>query len=76
MALALTIPMILLSGPVVGFLLGNLWLKHFGGGPKTVPFAVVLGFLLSGFQSFRLIYRVHQLNRGASAPAKKDSAQA
>lgn len=71
LALALTIPMILLSGPVVGYLLGTLWVKHFDGGPYTLPGAVFLGFALSAFQCFRLIRRVYVLNRGAKAPEKK-----
>ncbi|MBU3758841.1 MAG: hypothetical protein FGM27_02800 [Candidatus Omnitrophica bacterium] len=71
MALGLTVPMILLSGPVAGYLLGNLWVKHFDGGDSVLPLAVSAGFALSAYQCFRLIRRVYVLNQGAKPPEKK-----
>jgi F0F1-type ATP synthase assembly protein I len=52
------IPMVLLSGPLAGFLLGK-WLDfQFKAGQWLIILFVVLGFLAAARESFRIIQRV------------------
>jgi len=64
---AITLPMVLVSGPIAGFVLGRfLLVKYFGAPDWVVPVCVLLGFAGSGLQSYRLI---QEINR---ADSKKD----
>ena len=59
LGLALTLPMILLSGPLAGFLIGQFILvKKFEMPSSTTPILMVLGMIGSGIQSFRLIKKL------------------
>ncbi len=59
LGLALTLPMILLSGPVAGYLV-SWWLVHKLGGPAFLtPVLMGLGLLGSGFQAFQLIQKLN-----------------
>lgn len=61
LGLAITLPMILLSGPLAGYLLGEFWLVKYLGLPKqTTPILMVLGLIGSGFQSYKLIHQLKQ----------------
>ncbi|MBI3313666.1 MAG: hypothetical protein HYZ83_05485 [Candidatus Omnitrophica bacterium] len=60
LGLALTLPMILLSGPVAGYFVG-WWLVNKQGLPSYfIPIAIGIGLLGSGIQSFRLIQKLNQ----------------
>ena len=63
LGLALTLPMILLSGPLAGFLIGQLVLvKQLNMPASTTPILMVLGMIGSGIQSFRLIKKLKENN--------------
>lgn len=60
---AITLPMILASGPIAGYVLGRYILVKFFDAPGlTVAFAVALGFLASGVQAYRLIQKIKRLD--------------
>lgn len=58
--LALTLPMILLSGPVAGYFLSIAWLRHNKGPGYITPLFMMIGFAVSGLQSYRLINKLRQ----------------
>ena len=59
LGLALTLPMILLAGPLAGFAIGQLILvKQLGMPPAMTPGLMVLGLIGSGIQAFRLIKKL------------------
>lgn len=61
MGLAITLPMILLSGPLAGYLIGEWGLvRHLGFPKQTTLILMVLGLVGSGFQSFRIINQLKQ----------------
>lgn len=61
LGLAVTLPMILLSGPLAGYLIGEFWLvRHLGLPKQTTPILMVLGLIGSGFQSFKIINQLKQ----------------
>lgn len=59
LGLALTLPMILLSGPLAGYLISILFVKKLGLPGYWTPALMALGFLGSGLQSYRLIKRLN-----------------
>ncbi len=64
LGLALTLPMILLSGPVAGYLISYLLVKYAGMPEKLTPLLVVLGLAASGLQAFSLIQKLkNQTNK-------------
>jgi hypothetical protein len=64
LGLALTLPMILLAGPLAGFLVGQFILvKQFGLPPATAPIAMVVGLIGSGLQTIRLIQKLKQTQK-------------
>ena len=59
LGLALTLPMILLSGPLAGYLIGWALVKR--GSPGFVsPLLMALGLFGSGLQSYALIKKLYQ----------------
>lgn len=61
MGLALTLPMILLGGPLAGYLIGEFWLvRHLNLPKQTTPILMVLGLIGSGLQAFKLIEQLKQ----------------
>ncbi len=59
LGLCLTMPMILLSGPLGGFLVGHFILvKFFEADAWVTPAMMILGLIGSGFQSYRLIQKL------------------
>lgn len=63
LGLALTLPMILLSGPLAGFLIGQLLVNRFEVSAAAVPILMTLGLVGSGLQAFRLIRKLNQNSR-------------
>jgi hypothetical protein len=61
LGLALTLPMILLSGPIAGYFLGILLIRQFQLPAPLMPVCMILGLLGSGWQSAQLI---RKLNKG------------
>ena len=62
LGLALTLPMILLSGPLAGFLIGQFVLVKQFGMPSTVtPVLMVLGLVGSGIQAVQLIKKLKEI---------------
>ena len=60
LGLALSLPMILLSGPLAGYLL-SIWLvKQFNVNAVVTPLFMVLGLLGSGWQTVQLIRRLNR----------------
>ena len=63
LGLALTLPMILLSGPLAGFLIGQwVLVKQFNMPVSTTPTLMILGMMGSGIQAFRLIKKLKENN--------------
>jgi hypothetical protein len=60
LGLAMTLPMILLCGPLAGYLLSSTLIQQFGWPNYWIPVATVLGLLGSGLQSYRLIKKLKQ----------------
>lgn len=61
LGLALTLPMILLSGPLAGYLIGELLLVKKLGLPTLVsPLLMGLGLVGSAWQSYLLILKINQ----------------
>jgi hypothetical protein len=60
LGLALTLPMILVSGPIAGYCIGVWLIQQFHGPSFLVPLLMGLGLLGSGLQSYRLIRRLAQ----------------
>ena len=64
LGLCLTLPMILLAGPLAGFLIGQMILvKQFGLSPAVAPGLMVLGLIGSGIQTFQLIKKLKTTNK-------------
>jgi hypothetical protein len=66
LGVVMTIPLILFSGPVAGFLLGHFVLvKGLGLSETIIPWAVGLGFIAAGIKVVNLIQRIRRsdLNR-------------
>ena len=63
LGLALTLPMILLSGPLAGFLISQLLVKRFGFSANLTPVLMGLGLAGSGWQAFRLIQKLNQTRK-------------
>ena len=55
LSLLTTIPMILLSGPVIGFLIGDYIDRRFGTSPWFMVFFLVIGFVASIRQAITII---------------------
>ena len=61
LGLAITLPMILVGGPLAGYLIGEFVLVRQSKLPaSTTPILMVLGLVGSGFQAFKLIERLKQ----------------
>ena len=57
---AMLLPLILLSGPLAGYVLGRLAITKLGVPNAALPVLVGLGIVASGIQSFRLIKQIQQ----------------
>ena len=58
---AITLPMVLVSGPLAGFLLGQYVLVNWWHVPASViPIAIGLGFVASAVQTYRLIKKINE----------------
>lgn len=63
LGLLTTIPVVLLSGPVIGFLLGDYLDKRFSTSPWLMVFFVIIGFIASIRQTILIIIRAGQNNQ-------------
>ena len=71
MGLAITLPMILLSGPLAGFLIGQLILvNQFKTPGWTPPILMILGLIGSGIQAYRIIKKLKETHPGVSDTKK------
>lgn len=59
MGLALTLPMIFLSGPLAGYFISNLLINKLGWPNYWMPLMMALGLLGSGLQAYRLIKKLN-----------------
>ena len=55
LGLLTTIPVVLLSGPVIGYLVGDYLDKWFGTSPWLMVFFLVIGFIASIRQTLMII---------------------
>ncbi len=71
LGLAMTVPMILLSGPLIGLVAG-MWLdRHFHTAPWILVAGVTLGLLSSAREVFDIIRRINQEDkRGRKEPGR------
>lgn len=61
LGLAITLPMILLSGPLAGYLIGHtLLVKRFGMPAFLTPALMMVGLIGSGLQAVQLIRKLKQ----------------
>ena len=58
LGLALTLPMVLLAGPVAGFAIGYWLTRQFHMPGFVTPLAMALGLAGSAVQAYRLIRRI------------------
>ena len=66
LGLALTLPMILLSGPLAGFLAGQWLMNQFNVNAAIKPALMAAGLLGSGFQAYQLIRKLNQSQKNNS----------
>jgi hypothetical protein len=60
----LTVPMILASGPIAGYVISRYVLVRFFALPGiTIPILIALGFLASGLQGFEIIKKIQKLDK-------------
>jgi F0F1-type ATP synthase assembly protein I len=50
-----TIPMLLVAGPLIGYVIGNFLDKKLGTQPYLMAVFVILGFVVSGQQIYQMI---------------------
>lgn len=63
-SLAMSIPMLLLAGPVVGFLLAGLAARWVGWPPRPLQaLGVVLGLVAAGRETLRIVRRIQSMDR-------------
>ena len=60
LGLALTLPMILVSGPLAGYFISLLLIKHYGLPTVLTPILTALGLVGSGIQSYQLIKKLNE----------------
>lgn len=61
LGVVMTVPLILFSGPVAGYLLGRFVLvKGLGLSVKIIPWAVALGFIAAGIKVYDLIQQIRR----------------
>jgi len=63
LGLALTLPMILLSGPIAGYFVSWLLIHYLGMSSATTPIFMSLGLFGSGLQAFYLIQKLKTANK-------------
>ena len=68
LGLALTLPMILLGGPLAAFLIAQLLVKKLGLPSGLLPVFIGAGFLGSALQSYQLIKKIYS-NRKNGNPS-------
>lgn len=66
LGLALTLPMILLGGPLAGYLIGQLLVKKLNAISAVIPILMIIGLVGSGIQAFRLIQKLNQNSKKGS----------
>jgi hypothetical protein len=69
LGLALTLPMILLCGPLAGYLIGFVLVKKLGLPGFLLPLMMVVGLLASGAQTYFLIRKL-MTTQNQSRPKK------
>ncbi len=57
---AVMLPLILLCGPLAGYVLGRWGVKHLGLPGAALPVLIGLGIAASAIQSFKLIKQIQQ----------------
>lgn len=69
---AITLPMILVSGPIAGFILGRfLFVNRLNAPEWTIVVFVFFGFVGSGVQSYKLIKQINQADSKKNPDSKK-----
>ena len=64
---AMTVPAILLSGPIAGYIIGNFIARKFFHMPFWgVGVFIALGFVASAVQVYRLIKKINQFDKDQS----------
>ncbi|MDD5218192.1 MAG: hypothetical protein PHN49_01115 [Candidatus Omnitrophica bacterium] len=62
LGLALTLPMILIGGPLAGFILGHAAVKYLSGPKILITIGMILGLAGSGIQSVRIIQKIKEFS--------------
>jgi hypothetical protein len=60
LGLAITLPMVLLSGPLAGFLLSRWLIQRWNFATESTIILVLLGLLGSSIQTVRILKRLYQ----------------
>ena len=63
LGVALTIPVVLATGPLAGYLVGSWLDRRWGTAPWALGAAVTLGFIGSGVQVYRMLQWIAQADR-------------
>ena len=64
MGLAMTLPMILLGGPLAGFLIGQwVLVDRLKMNPVLAPVLMIIGLIGSGLQAFQLIKKIKESSK-------------
>ena len=58
----MTVPMILASGPIAGYVISRyILVRFFDLPPVTIPLLIGLGFVASGMQVYEIIKKIQKL---------------
>lgn len=60
LGLAITLPMILMAGPVAGYFVSWVLIHQLGAPEILTPILMAMGLVGSGLQAYRLIQRLNQ----------------
>ncbi len=60
LGLAITLPLILISGPLAGYCIAYVLIENFEAPSSLIPILMGLGLAGSGLQSYRIIQRLYR----------------
>ncbi len=63
LGLAITLPMVLLSGPLAGYLISQWLIRQWHLTPKLTLILMLIGLAGSLFQTFRIIQQLYRANK-------------
>lgn len=63
LGLAITLPMILVSGPLAGYFVSFILIRNLGAPEVVTPVLMALGLAGSGLQTYRIIKKINETTK-------------